>query len=77
MGGRSNFSSAEKIHHLQILCTALERKQKKLENMQMITNLYKPLNIGIIVEKRMGSVLNEFFYEYVDTVRLASEETLL
>jgi hypothetical protein len=49
MGGRSNFSSAEKVHHLQILVTALDRKQRKLENMQRLANLYKPLNLGIVV----------------------------
>jgi hypothetical protein len=78
MGGRSNFSSAEKVHHLQILVTALDRKQRKLENMQRLANMYKPLNLGIVVQKRMGfGGMTDVFYEYVDTVTLASEETLL
>ncbi len=34
MSDRSNFSTGEKVHHLNILITALTRKLKKLEKLQ-------------------------------------------
>lgn len=54
MNERSNFSSAEKVHHLSILIVALERKKKKLLRLQELTNLYKPCNLGVVVQKVMA-----------------------
>ncbi len=49
MSERSGFSSAEKVDHLLILITALERKLKKHKRLEELANRYKPCNIGVIV----------------------------
>ena len=66
---KSGFSSAERVHHLQILVTALSRKLKKLEKLQKLANFYKPCNVGIIVHKISGKGgISDICYEYVDSV---------
>ena len=74
MSERSKLSTGEKIHHLKILITALERKLKKIERLQQLANFYKPINIGIIVQKCFGQGISDVYYEYVESVYLKPEE---
>lgn len=68
MNGRSNFSTAEKIHHLQTLKTALDRKLKKIVRLKELANIFKPCNIGVVVRKTLGAGIGEELFEWEDEV---------
>jgi len=72
---RSNFSTAERVHHLEILITALERKLKKIQRLHELANLYKPCNIGIVVQKCLGAGLADVYYEYVSSVAIKDADS--
>ena len=61
---KSNFSSAEKVHHLEILKKALTRKLAKIIRLQEFHQRFKACNIVITVEKVIGSSIAEQFYAY-------------
>ncbi|CDW87157.1 glycoside hydrolase family 16 [Stylonychia lemnae] len=68
LAAKSNFSTAEKIHYLQILQTALERKLKKIMKLQEMASTYRLSQIAIILKKvRSPSGLQ---YDYEDTIEV-------
>lgn len=76
MNEKSNFSAAERAHHLTILIAALERKLTKLERLQELANLYKPCNLAVVVQRVLGADgIADEQYEYVET-RTLEEDTL-
>ena len=70
---RSGFSTSEKINHLIILITALERKLKKHQRLQELANRFKPCNIAVIIQRCMGSGITDVYYECVNEVRLGNQ----
>ena len=68
MKNQTNFSSAEKIHHLKILEEALERKLNKITFLKdRNAQNFKKCNLGIVVQKSKGRNAFETVYEYVET----------
>ena len=64
----NNFSVIERLHHLNILEEALERKLNKIKYLEErnATN-FKLCKIGIIVQKSVGDSVFDNVYEYVAT----------
>jgi len=69
----NNFSCIEKIHHLNILSEALERKLTKLVYLRERNNaqkVFKRCHLGVVVEKTLGSSLSDTVYQFVEVVKL-------
>lgn len=58
---KSGFSSAERVHHLQILVTALSRKLKKLEKLQSLLTFTSPVMLGSLSIRSRGRVASLTF----------------
>ena len=76
MKRKSNFSTSEKIHYLSILKKALEKKIKTLEKLRERKSIFKKINIGIIVEKKVGLGIHDEFYEFIEYQQLKPEKQL-
>ena len=68
MRNSTNFSTAEKIHHLKILDEALQRKLNKITFLQTRNaDNFKLCKLAVVVQKTKGKNIFEDIYTYVET----------
>lgn len=70
---KNNFSVVEKLHHLAILKSALETKQRKIQKtktQQALKKKYRSLGQAVVLEKVADDNNEDENYKFVDLVDL-------